>query len=140
MDYYMKNLNALTTNEISEFEKVNSDGKKEYTRLIIDEGYRQKIWYPYAKFSFVLERTEENCKAVTLTELKKTYIFNSLISEYYEKNKDTKEEVEIKLDNNHAICIRAQSVRDVQVSNYDGSHCGQYYKITGFIISPRNIE
>lgn len=138
MDYYVKYIEDITPNKISEFEESFADGKKKYSRLIIDEGYRQKIWYPFAKFSIVFERTKQSYKEITLTEFKKMYKFLPVITKYYDKYRDTKEMVKIQLDDSETIFIKAQSMKDLYLPNYDGSHCRQYYRLSSFIISPRD--
>ena len=39
--------------------------------MIIEEGFRAKIWYLYAKFSFILERTDWQYDDYTMSEFKK---------------------------------------------------------------------
>ena len=74
---------------------------------------------------------------------KKKYINNPAIKDAYYKYKNTKKTIEILLSENDVIHIRAQSDIDKLLTNYDGSHCTHYYKLTGFIITtttPINIQ
>lgn len=140
MNYYVSRMKDISITTINEFETEDANGTKKYSRMIIEEGYRANIWYPFAKFGFIIERADSFYEACTntMSEFKKRYAYNSTIIDMYNKYKETKEYVEVFLPEKDVIYIRAQTISDTWRTNYDGSHCSQYYKLIGFRIAPRN--
>lgn len=138
MDYYVEKLSDVSVTSICEFETENLEGIKKYSRMIVEEGYRARIWYMFAKFGFIIERADFSYDAITMSEFKKICRYNSNIMDMYDKYKETKKEMDIFLRDKDVIYIKAQVASDLGQSNYDGSHCSRFYKLIGFKIKPRN--
>ena len=87
---------------------------------------------------FGCEKNVKRISNICVTSAEFPVIFKKSWTGSLTKYKETKEYVEVFLPEKDVIYIRAQTVSDTWRTNYDGSHCSQYYKLIGFRIAPRN--
>lgn len=100
---------------VDKFEECKLDGTKKYDKLVILEVYKDKFCYGHPKFGYILEREKEICeKTFTISSMKKSGIFNPIVSKHWNRRDNLQKEggIDIMLPVDEYIHIRAEGSVD----------------------------
>lgn len=131
-EYHIPTLKNVSAIRLSLFQEKDN-GNYKYDRLIIDDGYRGTCCYDKPKFGFIFERAakiESGKRDFTMTKFKACAQYIDVITKYYagEQNED----LDLILQQDEQIYVKAQVESDKSESYFDGSHCSLVLKLVGF--------